>query len=76
MDRLRLGITRATMAFLLKLILTEPTLIASNQTGGWMVEWFRALVSMQSSRVQIPLWPPAGVFVGSCLVQLLGHPCK
>ena len=28
------------------------------------------------TRVQIPLWPLAGVVPGKCLVQLLGHSCK
>ena len=41
-----------------------------------IAEWFRALDSNAVTQVQIPLWPLAGVVLGKCLVQLLGHPCK
>ena len=44
--------------------------------GGRMAEWFMALDFNAVTRVQIPLWSLAGVVLGSCLVQLLGHPCK
>ena len=44
--------------------------------GGRMAEWFRALDFNAVTRVQIPLWPLAGVVLGKCLVQLLSHPCK
>ena len=42
-----------------------------------MAEWFRAALDFNAvTRVQIPLWPLAGVVLGKFLVQLLGHPCK
>ena len=39
-----------------------------------MAEWLRALDFNAVTRVQIPLWPLAGVVLGKHLVQVLGHP--
>ena len=44
--------------------------------GGRMAERLRAVDFNAVTRVQIPLWPLAGVVLGECLVQLLSHPCK
>ena len=44
--------------------------------GGRVAKWFRAPGFNAVTRVQIPVWPLAGVVLGECRVQLLGHPCK
>ena len=41
-----------------------------------MAEWLKALDFNAVTRVKIPLWSLAGVVLGKCLVQLLGHPCN
>ena len=55
---------------------TELIKVTIDHCGVRMVEWFRALDFNAVTRVQIPLWSVAGVVLGKCLVQLLGHPCK
>ena len=41
-----------------------------------MAEWFRALDFNAVTLVKISFWSLAGVVLGKCLVQLLGHPFK
>ena len=57
--------------FLSGLDFSLERLSLADQTGGRMAKWFRALDFNTMTRVQIPLWPLAGVVLGKCLVQLL-----
>ena len=59
--------------------LMQPSLKScgtGNRGGRRMAKWLGHWISMRWPRIQIPLWPLAGVVLGKCLVQLLGHPCK